>query len=73
MDVISGFGFSMGYLGGGLLFLPRWIGWDGTFAMAFPAIDAMVLYFTQSRGARGVWREAMSQIPGLVGLEEPAE
>jgi len=44
-------------------------GSDGTFAMAFPAVDAMVLYFTQSRGARLVWSEAMRRIPGLVGLE----
>ena len=45
-------------------------GSDGTFAMAFPPVDAMVLYFTQSRGARLVWAEAMRQIPGLVGLSE---
>jgi hypothetical protein len=29
----------------------------------------MVLYFTQSRGARLVWAEAMRRIPTLVGLE----
>ncbi|MCL7960801.1 MAG: beta-lactamase family protein [marine benthic group bacterium] len=56
-------------------FLPAFghSGSDGTFAMAFPAVDAMVFYFTQSRGARGVWQEAMSLIPGLVGLEATAE
>ena len=51
--------------------LPRFghSGSDGTFAIAFPGVDAMVLYFTQSRGARIVWTEAMKRIPTLVGLE----
>lgn len=51
--------------------LPRFghSGSDGTYAAAFPEQDAMVLYFTQSRGARLVWREAMRRIPALVGLE----
>ncbi len=44
-------------------------GSDGTSASAFPEEDAMVLYFTQSRGARLVWAEAMRRIPALVGLE----
>jgi len=44
-------------------------GSDGTIAIAFPEADAMVLYFTQSRGARTVWREAIRRIPALVGLE----
>ena len=44
-------------------------GSDGTFAIAFPDQDAMVLYFTQSRGARLVWTEAMRRIPGLVAAE----
>ena len=44
-------------------------GSDGTFAIVFPEADAMVLYFTQSRGARLVWQEAMRRIPSLVGLE----
>ena len=36
--------------------------------MSYPAPRG--LYFTQSRGARLVWAEAMRQIPGLVGLSE---
>jgi CubicO group peptidase (beta-lactamase class C family) len=44
-------------------------GSDGTSASAFPEEAAMVLYFTQSRGARLVWAEAMRRIPTLVGLE----
>jgi hypothetical protein len=44
-------------------------GSDGTIAIAFPEADAMVLYFTQSRGARTVWREAIRRLPSLVGLE----
>jgi CubicO group peptidase (beta-lactamase class C family) len=51
--------------------LPRFghSGSDGTFAAVFPEADAMVLYFTQSRGARLVWSEAMRRIPDLVGME----
>ncbi len=44
-------------------------GSDGTLAVAFPGRNAMVLYFTQSRGARLVWREAIRRVPGLVGAE----
>jgi hypothetical protein len=29
----------------------------------------MILFFTQSRGARGPWGEAMRELPSLVGLE----
>jgi CubicO group peptidase (beta-lactamase class C family) len=49
--------------------LPRFghTGSDGTIAIAFPERNAMVLYFTQSRGARLVWDEAMRRIPALVG------
>jgi len=51
--------------------LPRFghTGSDGTIAVAFPERDAMVLYFTQSRGARLVWDEAMRRLPSLVGAE----
>jgi CubicO group peptidase (beta-lactamase class C family) len=51
--------------------LPRFghSGSDGTLAVAFPEADAMVLYFTQSRGARRVWQEAIRRIPSLAGLE----
>lgn len=51
--------------------LPRFghEGSDGTIAIAFPEADALVLNFTQSRGARMVWREAIRRIPALVGLE----
>jgi len=51
--------------------LPRFghTGSDGTIALAFPDRDAMVLYFTQSRGARLVWDEAMRRIPALVGAQ----
>jgi len=51
--------------------LPRFghRGSDGTLAIAFPDQDAMVLYFTQSRGARLVWSEALRRIPSLVGAE----
>ena len=45
-------------------------GSDGTFAMAFPAVDAMVRFFTESLSASVAWTEAMRQIPGLVGLSE---
>lgn len=44
-------------------------GSDGTLAIAFPEADAMVLYFTQSRGARSTWMEARRRLPSLVGLE----
>jgi CubicO group peptidase (beta-lactamase class C family) len=44
-------------------------GSDGTFALAVPELDAMVLYFTQSRGASGPWQRAMRELPSLVGLE----
>ena len=44
-------------------------GSDGTSATAFPELDAMVLYFTQSRGARQAWSEARRRIPALVGAE----
>jgi CubicO group peptidase (beta-lactamase class C family) len=51
--------------------LPRFghEGSDGTIAIAFPEADAMVLYFTQPRGALMVWWEAIRRIPALVGLE----
>jgi CubicO group peptidase (beta-lactamase class C family) len=51
--------------------LPRFghSGSDGTMAVAFPEQDAMVLYFTQSRGARLVWDEAMRRLPSLTGAE----
>ena len=44
-------------------------GSDGTMAIAYPSADAMVLFFTQSRGATGPWREAMRRLPSLVGME----
>lgn len=44
-------------------------GSDGTFALAIPELNAMVLYFTQSRGASGPWQRAMRELPSLVGLE----
>jgi CubicO group peptidase (beta-lactamase class C family) len=44
-------------------------GSDGTFALAVPDLDVMILFFTQSRGARGPWGEAMRELPSLVGLE----
>jgi CubicO group peptidase (beta-lactamase class C family) len=44
-------------------------GSDGTFALAVPGLDVMVLFFTQSRGATGPWRAAMRELPSLVGLE----
>jgi CubicO group peptidase (beta-lactamase class C family) len=51
--------------------LPRFghSGSDGTIAVAFPEQDAMVLYFTQSRGARLVWDEAMRRLSSLAGAE----
>lgn len=51
--------------------LPRFghTGSDGTIAVAFPEHDAMVLYFTQTRGARMVWDDAMRRLPSLVGAE----
>jgi CubicO group peptidase (beta-lactamase class C family) len=51
--------------------LPRFghSGSDGTYAEAFPKQDVILLYFTQSRGARLVWQEAMRRIPALAGLE----
>jgi CubicO group peptidase (beta-lactamase class C family) len=44
-------------------------GSDGTFAIAYPYADAMILFFTQSRGARGPWQEALQRLPSLVGME----
>lgn len=44
-------------------------GSDGTIAIAFPEADAMVLYFTQSRGSPLVWQDAIRRLPSLVGLE----
>jgi CubicO group peptidase (beta-lactamase class C family) len=44
-------------------------GSDGTFAIAYPALDAMILFFTQSRGASAPWREAMERLPTLVGMD----
>ena len=44
-------------------------GSDGTFAIAYPSEDAMILFFTQSRGASRPWRQAMNRIPSLIGLE----
>lgn len=44
-------------------------GSDGTFAVAFPEADVMILYFTQSRGARDAWGDAMRRLPELVGLQ----
>ncbi len=46
-------------------------GSDGTIAIAYPHADAMILFFTQSRGAREPWREAAQKLPALVGLEGP--
>lgn len=42
-------------------------GSDGTIAVAYPHADAMILFFTQSRGARGPWLEAVRRLPSLVG------
>ncbi len=44
-------------------------GSDGTWAMAAPKLDLMVLYFTQSRGGSTLWR-VMDLVRGLV--EGPA-
>jgi CubicO group peptidase (beta-lactamase class C family) len=44
-------------------------GSDGTFAVAYPDIDAMILFFTQSRGAVEPWREALERLPILVGRD----
>jgi len=44
-------------------------GSDGTIAIAYPYADAMILFFTQSRGARGPWQDAMQRLPSLVGME----
>ena len=44
-------------------------GSDGTFAIAYPSGDAMILFFTQSRGAREPWLEALGRLPSLVGME----
>jgi len=46
-------------------------GSDGTVAIAYPHMDAMILFFTQSRGAWGPWREALRRLPSLVGMEGP--
>jgi CubicO group peptidase (beta-lactamase class C family) len=44
-------------------------GSDGTFAIAYPELDAMILFFTQSRGAVEPWREALGRLPILVGRD----
>jgi CubicO group peptidase (beta-lactamase class C family) len=46
-------------------------GSDGTMAIAYPHADAMILFFTQSRGAGEPWYEAMQRLPSLVGMEGP--
>jgi CubicO group peptidase (beta-lactamase class C family) len=46
-------------------------GSDGTLAIAYPHADAMILFFTQSRGAREPWQEVMQMLPSLVGLAGP--
>jgi hypothetical protein len=40
-------------------------------SMTKPFVGATILFFTQSRGARGPWREALRRLPSLVGMEGP--